>query len=154
MDLLLELKNLISKFQQSEIDYALCGGLAMAIYARPRATLDIDMMIEEDSLPKAKEALAEIGFSLLSDAMSFHDNKVKIQRLTKIDTDSEEHLSLDLLIVTPETCSAWDSRHTVEWEDGPLKVVSPKGLILLKSFRKSGQDQDDIAYLRSIIDEN
>ena len=30
------------------IDYALYGGLALAIYARPRATLDIDMMIESD----------------------------------------------------------------------------------------------------------
>jgi hypothetical protein len=27
-------------------------------------------------------------------------------------------------------------------------------LILLKSFRRSGQDQDDIKYLRSIIDED
>jgi len=154
MDLLIELKNLIAKFQQSEIDYALCDGLAMAIYARPRAMLDIDVMIEEGSLLKANEALAEIGFSLSSAPMTFHGKKVKIKRLTKIDPNSEKHLSLDLLIVTPETFEAWDSRQTVEWEDGSLKVISPKGLILLKSFRNSGQDQDDIDYLRSIIDED
>ncbi len=33
-------------------------------------------------------------------------------------------------------------------------VVSPEGLIFLKSFRRSGQDQDDIDFLRSIIDED
>lgn len=154
MDLLTELKNLIAKFQQSGIDYALCGGLAMAIYARPRATLDIDMMIEKDSLSKAKEALKDIGFSHSSALMFFHDRKIEILRLTKITPDSEEHLSVDLLMVTPDTRDAWDSRQTVAWEGGTLKVVSPGGLIHLKSFRKSGQDRDDIAYLRSITDED
>lgn len=42
----------------------------------------------------------------------------------------------------------------VEWEGGALKVVSPKGLIELKSLRKSGQDEDDIKYLKGLIDED
>jgi len=46
MDILEELKELIKKLNQEEIEYALCGGLAMAIYALPRATLDIDILIE------------------------------------------------------------------------------------------------------------
>jgi len=46
------------------------------------------------------------------------------------------------------------SRMTVEWEYGNIRVVSPEGLILLKSFRRSGQDQDDIDFLRSIINED
>ena len=33
-------------------------------------------------------------------------------------------------------------------------VVSPQGLIFLKQLRSSGQDQDDIEYLRSIADED
>jgi hypothetical protein len=61
---------------------------------------------------------------------------------------------LDLLIVTPEIKSAWDLRVKVEWEHGDLSVVSPEGLILLKSFRGSGQDQDDINFLKSITDED
>ena len=61
---------------------------------------------------------------------------------------------MDLLIVTPEISQAWETRTKVEWEGGILSVVSPEGLILLKSFRRSGQDQDDIQYLRGIIDEN
>ena len=49
--------------------------------------------------------------------------------------------------------AAWAGRRDVQWEGRTLKVVSPKGLILLKSFRRSGKDQDDIEHLRSITDE-
>ena len=154
MDLLAELKTLIDLFQKYEIEYALCGGLAMAIYARPRATLDIDVMIEGSSLEKTKDILTERGYSLSSTPMTFKNQTISIQRLTKIDPRTEEHLSVDLLIVTPDIQAAWDSRQTVEWEGGPLNVVSPEGLILLKSFRKSGQDRDDIDYLRSILNED
>lgn len=64
MDLLEELKNLTAKFDLLEIDYALCGGLALAIYARPRATLDIDIMIEPDSLRQTRNSAEDLGFTL------------------------------------------------------------------------------------------
>ena len=154
MDLLEELKKLSLKLDQVGIDYALCGGLAIAIYAKPRATLDIDIMITPDFLSKTKKAAQELGFTLSSAPMEFRDGAVKIHRLIKIDKESREHLGLDLLMVTPETKKAWDDRLTVEWEGGPLKVVSSQGLILLKSLRSSGQDQDDIEYLRSLENED
>jgi len=73
---------------------------------------------------------------------------------TKIEDGTGETTTLDMLIVTPGIMKAWENRTKVEWEGGTLSVVSPEGLILLKSFRRSGQDQDDIRYLRSIIDED
>ena len=154
MDLLEELKKLSLKLDHAGIDYALCGGLAIAIYAKPRATLDIDIMICPDFLSETKKAAQELGFTLSSAPMEFMDGAVKIHRLSKIDKDSGEYFVLDLLIVTPETKKAWDDRVTVEWEGCPLKVVSPQGLILLKSLRNSGQDQDDIEYLRSLENED
>ncbi|MDQ3175891.1 MAG: hypothetical protein M3Q91_19625 [Acidobacteriota bacterium] len=45
LDLYDELRKLIGLLDEHEIDYALCGGLAMAIHARPRSTIDIDMLI-------------------------------------------------------------------------------------------------------------
>jgi hypothetical protein len=154
MDLLEELKSLALKLDQKGIDYALCGGLAIAIYAKPRATLDIDIMVAPDVLLETEAAAQELGFAMRAMPMEFKGGAVKVRRLTKIDKDSGEHLVLDLLIVTPETKKAWDDRRIIEWEGGPLKVVSPQGLILLKSLRGSGQDQDDIEYLRSLDDEN
>ena len=126
----------------------------MAVYALPRATLDIDLLIESSSLGKTRLAVQELGFTLSAMPMEFHGGKVHIQRGSKIDSGTGETLFLDLLIVTPDIKQAWESRTKVEWEGGTLSVVSPEGLILLKSFRRSGQDQDDIEYLRSIIDED
>ena len=154
MDLLGELEILTAKLDLLQIDYALCGGLALAIYAKPRATLDIDIMIELDSLRQTKNAAGDLGYTLNAAPMEFDGGNVKIHRLVKIDDDSDESLMLDLLIVTPQTRPAWESRQTVEWDGGPLKVVSPQGLILLKQLRNSGQDQDDIEYLRSVADED
>ncbi len=154
MDILEELKELINKLNEGKIEYALCGGLAMAIYALPRATLDIDILIESSSLDTTRRAVHELGFTLESAPMEFHDGKVHIHRVSKIEPNTGEILVLDLLIVTPEIKNAWDSRTKVEWEHGNIDVVSPEGLILLKSFRRSGQDQDDIDFLRSIIDED
>lgn len=154
MDLLEELKNLAQKLDQKGIDYALCGGLAIAVYAKPRATLDIDIMVAPDFLSETKTMAQELGFAMSAMPMEFKGGAVKIHRLTKIDKESGEHLVLDLLLVTPETKKAWDDRRIIEWEGGSLKVVSPQGLILLKSLRSSGQDRDDIEYLRSLDDED
>ena len=154
MDLIEELKKLILQLERNEIDYALCGGLAIAIYAKPRATLDIDIMINPNFLEKAKMAVSELGFELSAAPMELHDGAIIIHRLVKIDEISGEHLVLDFLLVTSKTKEAWEDKITVEWEGNPLKVVSPKGLILLKSFRNSGQDKDDIEYLRSLVIED
>ncbi|MEI8078493.1 MAG: hypothetical protein WCH61_02545 [bacterium] len=154
MDILEELKAVIAQFDQDGIDYALCGGLAMAVYALPRATLDIDLLIQVDSLFRAKHAVEPLGFTLSAVPMEFHGGKIKIYRLCKIEPVTADELVLDFLLVTPETASAWEGRQEVEWDGRPLKVVSPQGLILLKSFRHSGKDQDDIKHLRSISDKD
>lgn len=154
MDFFEELKKLIAGLTEEKIEYALCGGLAMAIYALPRATLDIDILIDSSSLGKATRVVHELGFTLRATPIEFHGGKVRIHRVSKIESGTGETLVLGLLIVTPDIKPAWESRTKVEWEGGTLSVVSPEGLILLKSFRRSGQDQDDIRYLRSIVDED
>jgi hypothetical protein len=154
MNIIDELRAIIARFEQEGVDYALCGGLAMAIYAMPRATLDIDLLIHVDSLARAQTAVAPLGFWVGTAMMSFHGGKIRMTRLCKVDPQTAEELVLDLLLTTDETAAAWTDRREVTWEGGSLKVVSPQGLILLKSFRKSGTDEDDIAHLRSIIDED
>lgn len=154
MDLLVELQNIIEAFDKEKIDYALCGGLALAVYARPRATLDIDIMVDPGLLDKTKQIVEKLGFNIPAMPMTFKEGSVRIHRMTKIENESGEHLVLDLLIVTPETKPSWDSRLSVDWEGGTLKVLSPKGLIMLKLLRKSGQDMDDIEYLKELIDED
>lgn len=154
MELFTEFSQLVNELNKEQVDYALCGGLAMAVYAFPRATLDIDILIEPESLKKTKSVAERLGFNFDVGLMRFNEDTVQIYRLTKTSPDKGDTLMLDMLLVTPEMEAVWKSRQRVSWEGGELPVVSPRGLIELKSKRLSGQDQDDIMNLRSILNEN
>lgn len=154
MELFDEFSQLVSEFKKENIEYALCGGLAMAVYAFPRATLDIDILIEPKTLETAKTIAKKLGFTFDAGLMKFSGGAIQIYRLTKISPDSDEPLMLDMLLLTPEIKEVWESKRILTWDNGELPVVSPKGLIKLKSMRSSGQDQDDIKNLESITDED
>ncbi len=62
--LLEELDQLISALNENEIEYAVCGGLALAFHGFARATLDIDILIQPESLEKAYKIAAENGFDI------------------------------------------------------------------------------------------
>jgi hypothetical protein len=142
-----ELRQLIAKLDEQNIEYALCGGMAMAVHQRPRFTIDIDLLIQEDSLPKAMNVARDLGYNIRGKDLSFANGAVEIRRVSKVDPDSGDLLTLDLLLVTPEVRTAWDSRVQAEWEGGTLSVVSAAGLIAMKQLRRSGIDLDDIKAL-------
>ena len=154
MELFEEFSQLVSEFRKENIEYALCGGLAMAVYAFPRATLDIDILIEPQTLKKAKTIAKGLGFTFDAGLMKFSGGAIQIYRLSKVSTESSDVLVLDMLLLTPEIKEVWETRQILTWDQGDLPVVSPKGLIKLKSLRLSGQDQDDIKNLESIINED
>src|SRR5688572_22090053 len=96
-DLIPELNNLISSLDEHQVEYALCGGLSMAIHGFPRATMDIDLLIRPESLDKAYEVGRKLGFDIRGMDMSFKERAVEIRRVSKI--IGEDVLSLDLLLV-------------------------------------------------------
>jgi hypothetical protein len=154
LDLYDEFKALIAKLAEQEIAYALCGGLAMAVHGLPRATVDIDLLILAESLGPVTALAREQGYTLEAEPMKLVGGAIEIHRLSKLDPDSGDVLTLDLLLVTPALRDVWESRLEVEWEQGKLQVVSRKGLIALKSLRRSGQDLDDIQRLQEDDDES
>ena len=154
MELFDEFKQLVSEFKKENVEFALCGGLAMAVYAFPRATLDIDILIEPETLEKAKTTAKKLGFSFDAGLMKFSGGAIQIYRLTKVSSDTAESLMLDMLLLTPEIKDVWETKRVLAWDEGELPIVSIKGLIKLKSMRSSGQDLDDIRNLESIEDED
>jgi hypothetical protein len=147
LDIYDEFRNLVAVLEEHEIDYALCGGMAMAVHERPRMTIDIDILIQAESLDRVIAIATELGYKIRGRDMSFANGAVEIRRVSKIDPESGDLLSLDLLLVTPQLRSAWESRVESEWEGGTFSVVSRAGLIALKQLRMSGQDLDDIKTL-------
>jgi len=82
----------------------------MAVYAFPRATLDIDILIEKKTLKKAKVVAMKLGFSFDAGLMNFKNGTNQIYRLTKIASDSNEPLMLDMLLLTPEIEEVWRTK--------------------------------------------
>ena len=148
MDLFEQLRNLVETLRSSQLDYALCGGFALAAHGIVRATEDIDLMIEEWTLPALRTVVEPIGFWLQPQPMLFKGGQVKIYRFVKTEPPGRDFLVLDVLAVTPVVQEAWNTRRLLETDFGAVPVISRTGLIQLKGLRGSGQDLDDIKKLR------
>ena len=148
LDIVDELRKLTTSFDEHRIDYALCGGMAMGVHGQMRATIDIDLLILSDSLEQVFAIASSLGYNIRGKDLSFANDVIEIRRVSKIDPDDGELLSLDLILVTPQIVPVWESRIEAEWDGGKLSVVSMSGLITLKQLRRSNQDLADISALR------
>lgn len=146
--LLDELSQLISALNQNEIEYAVCGGLALTIHGFPRATFDIDVLIRPESLEKAYEVAARYGYDIRGLDMSFKERAVEIRRVSKIDEDGEV-LPLDFLLVTAQVEDVWETRKKLIWENKELWIVSTEGLIKMKELAGRAKDLIDIDRIKN-----
>lgn len=143
-----ELNQLISAFEDNNLDYAVCEGLSMAIHGFARATLDIDLLIQPDTLEEAFRVGAEHGYDIHGLDISFKERAVEIRRISKIDSNGEV-LSLDLLLVTPQVEDVWNTKENVDFLGRKLSVVSREGLIKMKTLAGRPQDLADIERLQN-----
>lgn len=147
-DLLTELAQITEALELGDVQYAVCGGLALTIHGFPRATFDIDILIREESLEQSFEIVKEFGYDIHGLDMSFKERAVEIRRVSKIDDDGEV-LSLDYLLVTPHVEDVWDDRITVEWQGNPMSIVSRAGLIRMKELASRPKDLIDIERMKN-----
>jgi hypothetical protein len=149
LDLIEELRRLVDALEGAGVEFAVCGGLAVAIHAHPRATLDVDLLVPRVGLEPAKDAARSVGYRIDGAPMLLSDGRVEMHRLSKPDPATGDLLSLDLLAVTSALAGVWESRERVAWQHGSIPVVSRAGLVAMKRLRGSGQDLDDIRALES-----
>lgn len=147
LDLAEEFRVLVAALEAAEIEFAVCGGLAVAIHARPRATMDIDLLLPRDVIAATQRVVRGLGYVIEAGLMVIRPGVVEMHRMSKPDEESGDLLSIDLLIVTPELESVWAGRERLGWEHGELPVVSRAGPVQMKRLRGSGQDLDDIRNL-------
>jgi hypothetical protein len=142
-DLLTELAQITNALEEAEIEYAVCGGLALTILGFPRATFDIDILIRDEALERSFEIAKAFGYDIQGLDMSFKERAVEIRRVSKIDEDGEV-LPLDYLLVTPHVEDVWQDRITVEWQGNPMSIVSKAGLVRMKELSGRPKDLIDI----------
>jgi len=147
-DLYEEFNSIVAGLEEHGIDYAVCGGLAMAVHGLPRATVDIDLLILAERLEEARSVVRSLGYTIEAQPMTFHKGAIEIRRLSKIDPSDGDLLMVDFLLVTPAVEAVWNNRIRVASPKGSVSVVSREGLIALKSFRRSAQDMADIERLK------
>lgn len=154
MDIYPEFKRLVAALSGQGIPFALCGGLALAVYGVSRATIDIDLLVREDDLEEIRRLAGKLGFTHSPGKMTFRNGTIEIVRLVKFDREEGDELILDLLLVTPALQKIWEKREKRSLDWGEFGVVSREGLIGLKELRGSGTDRDDIGRLRGEADES
>jgi hypothetical protein len=152
IDITDELRALVAKFDEQSIEYALCGGMAMAVHDRPRFTIDIDLLIQEESLPAAMAIADSLAYNIRGKDLSLAGGGIEIRRISKIDPDGGDLLTVDFLVVTPQIREAWDTRIESEWMGRKLSVVSREGLVALKKL--SGRPQDLVDIISLVEKEN
>ena len=140
-----ELRELVRLFNLEKMDYALCGGMAVAVHGFPRFTQDIDFLIPMERLEDARRIAAKAGFVDESGWIPFADSDV--YRLIK--TERQNFRVLDLLVPKTLDTVAWQNRQWYDWNGLAICVVSVEGLIEMK--RAAGRDIDliDIKKLES-----
>jgi len=143
-----ELRGVLAAFDREGIDYAVIGGLAVAIWGAPRATKDIDLLIQPQDRERAMTAAAGQGFTLVALPMEFKDG-TQLQRVTKIDSNADA-LTLDLMLVDRSLEVAWQSRSRVPFADSDVSVVSREVLIGLKARAARPLDLIDIQNLQEV----
>ena len=148
MVLLDELRAIVEALGAADVEYALIGALAVAVWGAPRATRDIDLLVRREDLPRAREVGRACGFTLEALPMEFKDG-TEMHRLSKVDA-AGDLLTLDFMVVDVNLEAAWDSRLRFPFGAGDITVISREALIGLKARAARPQDLMDIQNLQDL----
>lgn len=142
-----ELLSLVVALDDGGVEYALVGGLALAVWGAPRATKDIDLLVRPERLDAAMAIALTQGFDVVAMKMTFRDG-MELQRVTR--AQGGQLLTLDFLLVSAPYEAAWSSRLRVAVGAGGVWVISRDALIAMKALAARPQDIADIERLRDL----
>jgi len=148
MNIFDEFAEIVTHIEQEKIRYAIVGGVAMAFYAEPRFTQDIDMLLEPNDFEKARRILERNGYFESAEPWTFKSTPLTLRRFFK--AIGNDQMIIDLLV-------AGDKKHLeiienaliAQGDHGIAHVAEKADIIWLKKQRNSLQDQADIERLES-----
>ncbi|MEW6586471.1 MAG: nucleotidyl transferase AbiEii/AbiGii toxin family protein [Nitrospirota bacterium] len=131
----------VCRFLDEEaIEYMLVGGMAVSIWAEPRATFDIDFLVSIGlgDFDNLKHRLTESGRFVFVHGKPMIFGKVSLLRAT---LKSNTNVSVDFMFVDDLFKSeALKRKEALQLTDFPIKISAPEDLIILKLL--SGRQQD------------
>ena len=131
------LQDVFKSFQQHDVKYVVIGGIASILHGVPRATFDLDILIEATPVNSGRllDALldAGLGTAALTTVDDLLANEITIFR---------DRVRLDVQTSTPgiDFADAWQHRKTVTYHGQEFFILSKEDLVASK--RASGRDVD------------
>ena len=132
-----QLQGVFSSFQKHEVKYVVIGGIASVLHGVPRATFDLDILIEATpaNAERLLDALIEAGLGTAS--------LITAERLLAHEiTIFKDRVRVDVQTHTPgvEFGEVWEKRETIDFQGQEFYILSKEDLIASK--RAAGRDVD------------
>jgi hypothetical protein len=148
LDLYEALFEVVAQLEQDGIEHALVGALAVAVHGAPRATTDIDLLVDPKQADAAVAAVKRAGFPLEALPQQFRDG-MRLRRVTRI--HEGEALVVDLILADPPLDAALRDRAQYEAEgDRRVWVVTRDALVAMKLQAGRAQDIADVERLQEL----
>jgi hypothetical protein len=138
------LQDVFASFESHEVRYVVIGGIAAVLHGIPRATFDLDLLIE--ATPSNAERLlqalrsAGLGTAALIDAQGLLANEITV---------FSDRVRIDVQTSTPGLSfeEAWRQREVMSYRGQRFFVASRRDLIASKRAAGRPQDLEDVKLL-------
>lgn len=138
-------EDLLRLFNKNKVKYFIIGAYAVAFYARPRYTKDIDILVEPDirNGERIIKALREFGFKSLKLSAKDFAKKGRIIQL------GYEPIRVDIITSIPRVNfkEMWKNKIRSKYGDEKVFFIGQKDLIKIKKISGREQDKIDIKIL-------
>lgn len=140
------LQGVFASFQRYDVRNVVIGGIAAVLHGVPRATFDLDILIEAtpDSAQRLLDALldAQLGTAALTDTDSLLANEITV---------FNDRVRIDVQTSTPGLlfARAWENKRTMTYQGQTFYVVSLMDLISSKQAAGRPVDLEDVRILES-----
>lgn len=146
-----EFSEIVAHLEEAGIRYALVGSVAMAFYAEPRFTQDIDFLLHPDSFGMTRTILEQAGYFESATPWTFQGTSLTLHRFIKV--IGEDHMIIDLLLAgSTSELEVITNAQEARSNYGIAHVARKSDIIWLKRQRNSLQDQADIERLEHEAD--
>ena len=137
-------QDVFKSFQQHDVKYVVIGGIASILHGVPRATFDLDILIEAtpDNTRRLLEAMldAGLGTAALTTVEDLLANEITI---------FQDRVRLDVQTSTPgiDFADAWRDRKTVTYRGQDFFILSRQDLVASKRAAGRDVDMEDVRLL-------
>jgi len=138
------LQDVFKSFQQHEVRYLVIGGVASVLHGVPRATFDLDILIDptDDNALRLLSALADAGFGT---ATMTNAQEILAHEITVFN----DRVRIDVQTHTPGLSfqDAWRRRKTITYHGQDFFILSKEDLIASKQASGREVDLEDVHML-------